>query len=36
VVGRDRQPGHCFRAFLGNQWVGLVVFLGIALDLALR
>jgi 4-hydroxybenzoate polyprenyltransferase len=36
VVGRDRQPGHCFRAFLGNQWVGFVVFLGIALDLALR
>ena len=36
VVARDRQPAHCFRAFLGNQWVGLVLFLGIALDLAQR
>jgi 4-hydroxybenzoate polyprenyltransferase len=35
-VGRDRRPENCFRAFLGNQWVGLVVFLGIALDLAAR
>jgi 4-hydroxybenzoate polyprenyltransferase len=34
AVGRDRRPANCFRAFLGNQWVGLVVFLGIALDLA--
>jgi 4-hydroxybenzoate polyprenyltransferase len=36
ALARDRQPAHCFRAFLGNQWVGLVVFLGIALDLAQR
>lgn len=31
---RDRQPQACFRAFLNNQWFGLVVFLGLALDLA--
>ena len=36
AIARDRQPAHCFRAFLANQWVGLVVFLGIALDLAQR
>ncbi|MEO8160144.1 MAG: 4-hydroxybenzoate octaprenyltransferase [Arenimonas sp.] len=34
AVGRDRRPENCQRAFQGNQWVGLVVFLGIALDLA--
>ena len=36
AVGRTRRPEDCFRAFLGNQWVGLAVFAGIALDLALR
>ena len=36
ATARDRQPAHCFAAFLANQWVGLVVFLGIALDLWLR
>ena len=36
AVARDRRPENCFRAFLANQWVGLVVFLGIALDLAQR
>jgi len=36
VVARDRRPENCFRAFLANQWVGLVLFLGIALDLASR
>ncbi len=35
VVARDRRPENCFRAFLANQWVGLTVFLGIALDLAI-
>jgi 4-hydroxybenzoate polyprenyltransferase len=36
AVARYRRPADCFRAFLANQWVGLVVFLGIALDLASR
>ncbi len=36
VVGRTRAPADCFRAFLANNWVGLAVFVGIALDLALR
>jgi 4-hydroxybenzoate polyprenyltransferase len=36
ALARTRRPADCFRAFLGNQWVGLVVFLGIALDLASR
>ena len=26
----------CFRAFLGNHWLGLAVFAGIALDYAIR
>jgi len=30
----DREPAHCFRAFLNNAWVGLAVFLGIALHYA--
>ncbi len=33
---RLRQPAACFRAFLNNQWVGLVIFAGIAADYALR
>jgi 4-hydroxybenzoate polyprenyltransferase len=36
AVGRTRAPADCFRAFLANQWVGLAVFLGIALDIAMR
>jgi len=31
----DRAPAHCFRAFLNNAWVGLVVFIALALDYAL-
>ncbi|MGE5090093.1 MAG: 4-hydroxybenzoate octaprenyltransferase [Candidatus Levyibacteriota bacterium] len=33
---RTRERDPCFRAFLGNHWLGLAVFAGIALDYALR
>lgn len=33
---RDRRREHCFAAFIGNQWVGLAVFAGIALDFLVR
>jgi 4-hydroxybenzoate polyprenyltransferase len=29
---RERDPASCFRAFVNNQYVGLVVFVGIALE----
>jgi 4-hydroxybenzoate polyprenyltransferase len=32
---RDREPGACFRAFLGNNYLGMAVFLGLAADYAL-
>ena len=35
VMARHRDREACFRAFLDNHWVGLVVFAGIALDYAL-
>src|SRR3546814_7961622 len=35
-IARRRQRDACFRAFLHNAWVGLVVFAGIALALAIR
>lgn len=31
----DRAPAHCFRAFLNNAWVGLLVFAALVLDYAL-
>ncbi|TVP54582.1 MAG: 4-hydroxybenzoate octaprenyltransferase [Halomonadaceae bacterium] len=31
---RDRERLACFRAFLNNNWAGLAVFVGLALDLA--
>jgi len=33
---RNRDPARCFRAFLGNHWLGLAVFAGIAIDYAVR
>jgi 4-hydroxybenzoate polyprenyltransferase len=33
---RGRDPAACFRAFLGNHWLGMAVFLGVALDYAFR
>jgi 4-hydroxybenzoate polyprenyltransferase len=36
VLIEHRQRDKCFKAFMNNQWVGLVIFLGIALDYAVR
>ena len=33
-IARDRDRDGCFRAFLHNHWIGAVVFVGLALDLA--
>jgi len=29
---RDREPDACFKAFLHNNWLGMVVFIGVVLD----
>lgn len=36
TITRQRDRAACFRAFLHNHWVGMVIFAGIALDYALR
>ncbi|MBI2312804.1 MAG: 4-hydroxybenzoate octaprenyltransferase [Betaproteobacteria bacterium] len=33
---RRREPQHCFKAFLHNNWVGAAIFAGIALDYLFR
>ncbi len=33
---RDYRPGDCFSAFLNNNWVGAVIFAGIAADAAFK
>ena len=33
---RSRDPAVCFRAFIGNHWLGMAIFVGIALDYAVR
>ena len=30
---KQREPEHCFKAFLNNHWVGLIIFVGIILGL---
>jgi len=35
-ITRQRERSACFRAFLHNHWVGMAVFVGIALDTAMH
>jgi 4-hydroxybenzoate polyprenyltransferase len=35
-LARKRDPAGCFRAFLHNHYIGLTVFIGIALDYTFR
>lgn len=32
----DGRPGDCFKAFVNNHWVGLIVFAGISIDFAMK
>ncbi len=34
ILTSDRQPEACFKAFVNNQWVGALIFLGIVIALA--
>ena len=36
VIGRNRERGDCFRAFLNNHWVGMSVFVGLAVALWMK
>ncbi len=31
-LARDRQPANCFNAFLHNQYIGMIIFIGIVLN----
>lgn len=33
---KNRQPSHCFKAFLDNNWIGGVIFLGMAAEYSLQ
>ena len=33
---RKREPSRCFKAFLQNNWIGAIIFMGILLDTLLR
>jgi 4-hydroxybenzoate polyprenyltransferase len=35
-LARHREPAGCFQAFQGNHYVGMAIFLGIALDYTFR
>lgn len=35
-LARDQQRAPCFKAFLNNNWAGLAVFIGLALDMLVR
>ena len=32
VLTRDRVPAKCLQAFLNNNWLGMIIFFGIATD----
>ena len=36
AIARHRERAACFRAFLGNHWVGMVVFIGLAVALWMK